>query len=315
MRIIILGANGQLGREIYSMLDQKMPGAEIIAAVRKKHLHFEGCTGDRQHRSVVFDLFADDFGKLGKADLLINCIGSITGKTENDFRKIHVGVTQLILRHREKLGNPRIIQLSALGADKNSESLFMRSKAEADELLLQHKDVLVIRPSIVCTPGTRIIKKTETLKKIAVLFFNCIPFPAGALETEIQPVLARDLAELVWRCAENMPEEKIIEATGPEIITLRSLLKTAIPAARIIPVNQRFCDGFYAIAAPLIRRWMSEEEWLLLRGKNTGTNRAMEKTLGRKPGSTDAFWQEELLPDPAKKKNRIIRQSYAFDVS
>ena len=97
MRIVILGANGQIGRHVYQRACNSFPHAEVLGCVRQKHLHFEGCTGDKMQHSFVFDPFTDDWQKLGKVDVLVNCIGIIRESGDITFEKAHIGLTRLML--------------------------------------------------------------------------------------------------------------------------------------------------------------------------------------------------------------------------
>lgn len=314
MRIILFGANGQIGREIYRTLDRHLPEAEIIAPVRKKRLHFEGCTGDRRHRSVVFDLLHDNPEQLGPADLVINCIGAIEGSDEKEFRLVHHGVTEKLLRHRAGMGFPKIIQLSALGADAGHTSLFLKTKGEADALLLKQPETWVIRPSVVCTPGTRLLEKLRRLKKLSSFLGGYLPAPEAALSASIQPVAGGDLAAVVLACIRRFPEERIIPVTGPEVFRIRELLEICAPGIRVRAVSQRKAELMYFFLRPFLRKLVSREEWKLLRGSNTGDPAQAEKLLNRGMNSTAAFWKSELSDDSVSVSNRLKRNAYVFDV-
>src|ERR1044072_40871 len=121
MRIAILGANGQIGRVLFAGLEKQFPAAEILACVRKDKLHFEGVAGNHLQRSVIFDPLQDDWEKLGKLDVLINCIGAID-ETKNSFEETHILPALKMIDNREKTDRPRIIQVSALGASAVSVS-------------------------------------------------------------------------------------------------------------------------------------------------------------------------------------------------
>src|SRR5688500_8728563 len=118
MRIAILGSTGQIGAYVCDKLRIDYPEAEILACSRqKKEVYFQ------------FDPFTDPWSKPGKIDVLINSVGIIRETKNMDFKKVHEGLTKLIVQNRETLGNPKVIQLSVLGADRNSASPFLHTKA------------------------------------------------------------------------------------------------------------------------------------------------------------------------------------------
>ena len=84
-----------------------------------------------------FDPFTDDWSLLGRADAIINCIGQIEPTRTSSFYDLHVGFIKLMLNNRNKIGQPRIMQISALGAAPHHQVEFLRTKGIGDELLLQ----------------------------------------------------------------------------------------------------------------------------------------------------------------------------------
>ena len=145
MRIVVLGASGQIGSVIYNGLKDR----HVVLGTSRK------ASAD----CVRFDPFQDNWHVLGTVDVLINCIGQIEATSSSSFHHIHVDLTKRIIAHRQQIGNPTILQISALGASAAHNVEFLRTKGIADDLLLQHAETAVIRPSIVCTHRTMIVRK------------------------------------------------------------------------------------------------------------------------------------------------------------
>jgi len=281
MRIVLLGASGQIGTRIQKQLHADYPAAEIISCSRKKE------TG-----LLSFDPFKDNWNRIGKADVIINSIGIIRETKNMSFSKAHVGLTHLILENRERLGHPRIIQLSVLGADRTSHSQFLNTKGEADLILLQHENTVVVRPSIVCTTHTMIVQKFKMLKKLSHFFMGHLPFPAAVLETKIQPIMGEDLASIISNLCINQAIG-IVEAGGPEQITLDELLRVF---ARIkpFPVNQKLADrliGFITILLPGI---INRDQYFLLKANNVLFNHPSIIGVKNNFRSTREFWHKAL---------------------
>lgn len=291
MRILILGANGQLGRIIFDALRKHFPQAEILAAVRSKHLHFEGVAGDHLQHSVIFDPLQSDWSVFGKTDCIINCIGAID-ETENSFETVHILPLLNLSSQFEILGRPRLIQVSALGARPDSTSAFMRTKAIAEKLVLRLPKACVVRPSVVCTQGTRMVRAISKLKKLARIFSGRILFPQQALQTEIQPVAPEDLAALIVALVRSETEERIIEITGAEKICIGELL--GIASLHPVPVSEKTGRIVMRIFAPLVKRMLSKEQFLLLHENNTAVNRLAASIIGRNLMPTRLFWEKEL---------------------
>jgi NADH dehydrogenase len=302
MRIVILGANGQIGRTAFAALRKQFPEAEILACVRAPHLHFEGAAGDHRQRSVIFDALHDDWSALGKTDLVINCIGAIDEK-QSSFEAVHVLPLLRISDHFEAIGKPRVIQVSALGASPDSPSAFLRTKAIADRLALRLPHSVVIRPSIVCTEGTMLEKKLLALKRISRFFFGRMLLPEQFSATKIQPVCATDLGLLLAKVAEHLPDERIICAVGQETIRLASLAEMA--GIKMHIAGKRLSSFLVKFVFPFLRKQVSKEQQALLQRDNCASADTMSRLLGRKPASTAAFWNSVMDPK-RKKKTELV---------
>ena len=231
MRIIVLGASGQIGSVIHNGL---LKTHEVIGTSRKPSPTFK-----------QFDPSHDSWSALGKAEVLINCVGQIDATRSSSFHRIHVDMTKRIVESRQILGNPRIIQISALGASADHKVEFLRTKGLADDLLLQHPNTTVVRPSIVCTHGTIIVKKMLMLANIGRFSFGLLPVPKGFLQTRIQPILAQDLVDLVSVLCDD-PTQRIVNAVGPDPITFEKiiglLIETRGQKLRTIEVPRAITD-------------------------------------------------------------------------
>src|SRR5690606_39073407 len=96
-------------------------------------------------------------------------------------------------------------------------------KGIADDLLLQHPDTVVIRPSIVCTPKTMMVRKMLMLSNMARVSFGLLPVPKGFLDTRIQPIMIQDLVDTIEALL-RPHEHRIVNAVGPDAITFRQLI-------------------------------------------------------------------------------------------
>ncbi|MDX5348522.1 MAG: hypothetical protein LPK19_14900 [Hymenobacteraceae bacterium] len=284
MRVVILGASGQIGARLYAHLKQKQPAWEITGTTRKPN----------QNNLLIFDPFSENWQKLGRADVLINCIGIIEPTTQTSFHKIHVQLTQLMLQNRILLGSPRIIQFSALGAAATHASAFLKTKGLADQLLLEHPNTVILRPSIVCTPNTMLVRKLRILLNISRFTFGFILLPKQIAATKLQPVLVNDLLEIATTLINSsLPENKIIEVAGKEIYSLKSLLNL-VPAVNVRTFPQKIFDAFSDVLPTLFPKLISKEQLLLLQFDNIGNVKQSEEILQRNMRSTRNFWINEL---------------------
>ncbi len=284
MRVLILGASGQIGSVIFSGLENSY---EVSGTSRKTYGNL-----------LKFDPFKDDWSTLGKFDVLINCVGQIEPTAESSFHHIHVDLTSTIIANRGNIGNPRIVQISALGASANHQVDFLKTKGLADDLLLRHPDTAVIRPSIVCTHRTMLVKKMRMLSNLSRISFGFLPVPKGFLQTKVQPIMPQDLVALVRKACFDR-SINVIEAVGPvplsfgEIIQLletnrgRRLRTLEIPRTPIDAVVKR-------LIVPLWPGVINSQQYDLLFNDNIADADKCSRLLGRAPIDSRAFFREEF---------------------
>jgi uncharacterized protein YbjT (DUF2867 family) len=286
-RILILGASGQLGSLLHEHLFVQYPEAEVIGCVRNTNIH--------SSNFLAFNPFTDKWQQLGKADVLINSIGIIRETPEISFEKTHVGITQLILENRLIIGNPRIIQISALGADENSPISFLQTKGKADQLLLGHTDTVVVRPSIVCTPNTMLVQKLRLLGRISRFLHGYLPFPELLLNTRIQPIMPADLAAIIEKICflKNPPAH--IYAVGPSPLSLQHLIEVSSGCqTKFIKLPQSLSDRLAGVVSLIFPAILSKEQYQLLQKDNTYSGTEAANLLKRKLLSTESFWQKGI---------------------
>lgn len=292
MRLVVLGASGQLGSRVLQQLRQDYPGDQVLGTVRVP-ARATAPGGAPPKELLLFDPFGDDWARLGRVDVLINCIGIIRETPALDFTRAHLGLTSLMLQHRVMLGNPRIIQVSALGADVASSSAFLRTKGLADVQLLRQPGTVVLRPSIVCTPDTMLSRKLQLLGNICRFTAGLLLFPAQSLQTKIQPVAAADLTALVSQlCCHSFTG--VVALGGKETYSLKQLLRLLPTCRKILPVSQAWCNHLMPLLAQVFAALPDKEQQLLLQQDNVTDTAICEQILGRPMASTQAYWQEAL---------------------
>jgi hypothetical protein len=298
-RILILGANGQAGRVLFCKLQTYFPQAEIIGAVRAAHFHFEGVGAGGRAHSVIFDIHRQPW-RLGPVDVIINCIGAMRGN-DHELLHVHGGTSLAILHNRAAMGNPAIIQVSALGADGSNPSAFLRSKALADAVVLGQERTWVIRPSILCTPGTVLVQRIRTLRKAAALLGKHIWLPGKVLRTKVQPLAPDDFAAMVAEIISTEPAQRIVEAGGRDVYNFGQLLRMA--GVQTHTLNNSVFSTAAALFRPVFSLFISTEEMKLMGINNTVSARFSAGALRSRISSTQAFWQQQLNPAMRQKKD------------
>ncbi|MGQ3014765.1 MAG: hypothetical protein ACT6QS_13730 [Flavobacteriales bacterium] len=286
MRVVIIGASGAIGSSIIAAL-RALPHMQITPCSRKG---VEGC--------FVFDPDLHDWSILGEQDVLINCAGIIRESREDDFKKVHLDLVRTILANRARIGNPRIIHISALGADPAHDIAFLRTKGLGDELLLSHPDTYVLRPSIVCLSGTLLVKKFKWLVFMCKVLQNRPIMPQGFAETRVQPVMPEDLNELLHDlCLQPDIPAGAIDVVGSTPFSFKELLLLASGKEKLFPIElpkkliEPVTRNFISVWFPEL---MNYDQFKLLFKDNVASTEGMERILGHPVRETRSFWTHEF---------------------
>jgi len=168
----------------------------------------------------------------------------------------------------------------------------------ADDILLQHPNPAVVRPSIVCTHHTMIVKKMFMLADVSRFFFGVVPVPMGFLKTRIQPIMPLDLVDLVQHvCVSG--DRKIVDAVGPEILSFREIIQILSESVKrsfkIIEVPRMVSDLVVKnILSRLCPGIINTQQYQLLFHDNVADAMPCRQFHGKKLTSTREFFEQEF---------------------
>jgi uncharacterized protein YbjT (DUF2867 family) len=168
VRVVVAGANGQVGKHIVRLLAEA--GHEVRAMIRDEAQ--APTMRDLGGESVVADLEGDVAHAVEGCDGVIFSAGGGPGSGAEKKETVdRQGAVKLIEAAKEH-GARRYIMVSAMGAadpEAGSEGMqpYLRAKASADEALQESGlDYTIVRPgSLTDEPGTGMVEAAESLGK------------------------------------------------------------------------------------------------------------------------------------------------------
>lgn len=124
---------------------------------------------------------------------------------------VHLGGTENAVRAAEEHGVEKYVQMSALGADPNADTAYIRSKGEADRVVRSSGlDWTIFQPSVVFGEGDEFVGFT---KQLAPPYFT--PLPGGG-KSKFQPIWVGDIVEMLAMAVEGtVPDEGEADAPTP----------------------------------------------------------------------------------------------------
>ncbi|WDI30449.1 complex I NDUFA9 subunit family protein [Hyphococcus flavus] len=221
---VVFGGSGFVGRYVVRELAKR--GWRVRVAVRRPHLaqflRPMGSVGQIQlkqcnvrHRPSVADALHD-------ADAVINLVGLLHQTGAQTFNAVQSAGAVAIAALAKEAGAETFVHISAIGADAESDSLYARTKGEA-ELAVKNAfpEAVIMRPSIVFGQEDSFFNKFANLARLV----PALPLIGGG-KTRFQPVYVDDVADAVCEALVR-PDAKgrIFELGGPRIYTFRELME------------------------------------------------------------------------------------------
>lgn len=220
----VFGGGGFLGRYVVRALAQR--GWRVRVASRKPDLLGRlqplGRVGQIQAVQANLRYPASVQAAVRGADVVINLVGILTQGGRQRFDAVHAFGSRAVARAAKEAGAQTLIQVSALGADAQSESAYARSKAEGEAAVREaFPQAIVIRPSIVFGPEDDFFNRFAAMARVS----PALPLIGGG-ETRFQPVYVGDVAEAIAKAAEGAGTPgATYEFGGPEVKTFRELMQ------------------------------------------------------------------------------------------
>ena len=181
----------------------------------------------------------NNFSQLKEAiknsDIVVNLIGILYETRKQKFYNIHTNIPEAVAKICSESDVKKFIQVSAIGANENSKSLYQKSKFLGEKKALENfKNTVIVRPSVVC--GTE-DNFTNLFSKLSILPI----IPIVGIRYNFQPILVSDVANAIVQAIEIKNNEgKIYEIGGPKIISfgdmVKSILKTINKKRLVVPM-------------------------------------------------------------------------------
>ncbi len=281
MKVLVLGGNGFIGRNVVAKLKQQ--GATVIIGSRKSGIQGK-VVSVRMQEMLQLD---DWLPVLQNFDIVINAVGILRERyvqsTPETYEKLHHLAPTAIAKACTKF-NVRLIHISAIGLTGEAKSRFIRSKFAGEQGILNAgAQAILVRPSLLDGTGGYGAKWFRMVATWPVQFFM-------KSEGLIAPLQVTDLGEAVANLCQmdfdTLP--KVIELGGNEVYAIEQYLtklriQTHKPRALQVAAPKivvRFLSHIFDIFS-----WtpLSFGHFELMQGYNVPAKNMLPVLLGRKP--------------------------------
>ncbi|GAC1343249.1 MAG: complex I NDUFA9 subunit family protein [Acetobacteraceae bacterium] len=218
----VFGGSGFIGRYVVKRLAAAGHVVRVAGrdTERAKDLMMTGQVGQVVPLYVSLSNPATVSRAVEGANLVVNLVGVLSERRAGDFHRVHGEGAGAIARAAAAAGARRLVQVSAIGADAASPSLYAQSKAAGEEAVhVAFPDATVLRPSVVFGA------EDQFFNRFGAMAMALPVMPVFCGQTRFQPVYVGDVADAVAAALEREDVAgRTFELGGPHVWTFRELL-------------------------------------------------------------------------------------------
>ncbi|MBE9527303.1 MAG: complex I NDUFA9 subunit family protein [Proteobacteria bacterium] len=247
MNICIIGGTGFVGTYLTHALVSQGHSIKVITRRPERHRHLRTLPGVKL---TTIDFFGSKIleRQIDTYDVVINLAGILNPSGPNSFELVHEKVASRIAEATLSVGTPRLLHMSALNAHESAPSLYLRSKAKAQQIVLSTEglNATTFSPSVIFGPQDSFFNRFASLLKLMPVFF-----PLTCSNARFSPVYIGDVVDAFINSIDN-PETygKNYNLCGPADYSLYELVQFTAQqinsSSTIVPLNQFF-------SKPLVR--------------------------------------------------------------
>ena len=273
--ITIFGGTGFLGRHIVARLAKRGWRLRIVTRRPNEALHVK-TNGVPGQIELVQGNIRDDASvaaALDGADAVINAVGILFESGKQKFAAVQAEGAQRIAHMAAQQGITHFVQISAIGADENSASLYAQSKAAGEQAVLQAvPSAHILRPSIVVGPEDDFFNRFGAMAMLA----PALPLIGGG-DTRYQPVAVFDVAAAVEACLDGAAGD-IYELGGPDVLSFKQLMQMLLAEIRrdrlLVPLPFAAAKLIAAFAQFMPKPLLTPDQVILLKSDNIVSDEA-----------------------------------------
>ncbi len=224
--VTVFGGSGFLGRHVVRALARR--GYRIRVAVRRPELagflQPLGYVGQIQLVQANLRYPQSVRRAAEGADAVVNLVGILSPSGRQSFKAVQAFGARAVAEAAAQAG-ARLVHVSAIGADAQSESVYARTKAEGEAAVRELvPDAVILRPSLVFGPEDEFFNKFAAMARLS----PALPLIGGG-QTRFQPVFVGDVAAAVEAAVDGKAKAgTTYELGGPEVRTFEELLKLTL---------------------------------------------------------------------------------------
>ncbi|NNE57485.1 MAG: complex I NDUFA9 subunit family protein [Hellea sp.] len=220
--VTVFGGSGFLGKHVVRALVKD--GWRVRVPVRRPHtaqdLRVIGNVGQVQLMQANIRFRNSVIRAVEGSDAVVNLVSILFEAGKQKFGSVHMTGAENLALAAKMAGVTNFVQVSAIGADKDSSSEYAHTKGLAEEHLQNEiPSADIIRPSIMFGPEDSFFNRFAKMATMTPI----LPLIGG--DTKFQPVYAGDVAQAIAKLLANGTSGETYELGGPSTYTFKQLMQ------------------------------------------------------------------------------------------
>lgn len=223
--VTIYGGSGFVGRYIARRMAKE--GWRVRVAVRRPNealfVRPYGVVGQVEPVLCNIRDEASVAAALAGADAVVNCVGILNAVGKNKFDAVQHEGAGRIARLAAAAGVQHLVHISAIGANKDSDSRYAESKGLGEEAVLAaFPSAVILRPSVIFGNEDQFFNRFAAMARIAPVL------PIFGAATKFQPVHVEDVASAAVKGVLGQAAPGIYELGGPDALSFADLMQVML---------------------------------------------------------------------------------------
>jgi NADH dehydrogenase len=227
LSVVLFGGTGFIGSHLTARLSEREVPVVLPTRHEQHADHLKLLPGVEVFEAELGDAVALRRLVAGHS-AVINLVGILHASRATpygpEFKHAHVELPRRIAAACAREGVPRLLHMSALGADVRAPSMYQRSKADGEAAARSQPEVAatIFRPSVVFGPGDHFLTLFARLQRR----FPVVPLACA--HARFQPVYVGDVVEAFVRALFDAHSAgQVYELGGPRVYELAELVRLA----------------------------------------------------------------------------------------
>ncbi len=301
--VTVFGGSGFLGKHVVRALVAK--GYRVRVPMRRPHIGMDlrviGNVGQVQLMQANLRFEKSVQRAVEGSDAVINLVAVLYEAGQQSFEALHVRGAETLAKAVAAEGITNFVHVSAIGADKDSQSDYARTKGEGEEIVRKHVPTAdILRPSIMFGNEDEFFNRFASMAQLS----PALPLMGGG-KTKFQPTYVADVADAIARRVEAEASAQTFELGGLQTYSFKELmqfmLETIGKKRLLVPVpwfaaNMMGFGGEMIGAMPFLEPFLTRDQVKNLKNDNVvGQDVQGFADLGIKPETIEAIVPSYLI--------------------